>query len=364
MKQGKTLTELAVEIERQKDSKHDYIAESRAFTLQDNGRTMEIEGVGPFGLTQHARQQLATKLDIPLAYFDRLQDKHPALLAQNVNELARREPQRNMVRTLDGNIRGFLSDRFRPLDNFDLADAVLPIITEYKGEGLEVASCEITETRMYIKVLLPWLDRELPVPEGLNMGVGHNWFIRKIIGSMVISNSEVGAGALNIYPGLFEKQCTNLAVFREEGFGRMHIGKKAVDGGEEVSKYLSNDTKRLDDAVVWSKVRDVVRATMDGRVMNVLIDKMAEARGDVIEGDAAKVIEIFAKKNALTQDERGGLLKHLTNSGEMNRYGLQWAVTRLSQDVESYDRASDLERLGGQVIELPRNEWQQLLQAA
>ena len=103
---------------------------------------------------------------------------------------------------------------------------------------------------------------------------------------------------------------------------------------------------------------------MDGRVMNVLIDKMAEARGDVIEGDAAKVIEIFAKKNALTQDERGGLLKHLTNSGEMNRYGLQWAVTRLSQDVESYDRASDLERLGGQVIELPRNEWQQLLQAA
>jgi len=200
MKQGKTLTELAVEIERQKDSKHDYIAESRAFTLQDNGRTMEIEGVGPFGLTQHARQQLATKLDIPLAYFDRLQDKHPALLAQNVNELARREPQRNMVRTLDGNIRGFLSDRFRPLDNFDLADAVLPIITEYKGEGLEVASCEITETRMYIKVLLPWLDRELPVPEGLKMGVGHNWFIRKIIGSMVISNSEVGAGALNIIP--------------------------------------------------------------------------------------------------------------------------------------------------------------------
>ena len=363
-KQGRTLTELAAEIERQYELKHDYVAESGALTMRDDAKSIELDGIGHFGITQHARRQLATKLDIPFAFFERLEEKHPTLLAQNVNELARREPQRNMVRTLDGNIRAFLSDRFRPLDNFDLANAVLPIIMEYRKDGLDVASCEVTETKLYIKLILPWLDRELPVPEGLKMGVGHNWFIRKILGSVSVGNSEVGSGALSINPGLFEKQCTNLAVFREEGFGRMHIGKKADDGEDGVQKYLTDETKRLDDAAIWAKVRDVMRATMDGRVMDALVEKMAAARGDVIAGDPVKVIEVFAKKNVLTQDEKGGLLKHLANAGEMNRYGLQWALTRLSQDVESYDRASELERLGGRVIELPQGEWKEMLKMA
>jgi hypothetical protein len=265
-----------------------------------------------------------------------------------------------MIRTLDGNIRGVLSDRFRPLDNYDLADAILPVLTEAK---VEVKSCNITATKLYIKVLMPWLDRELPVPENLKMGVGHNWFIRKIVGALTISNSEVGSGALAISPGMFEQQCTNLAVFRDEGFGRMHIGKKAADDGDSVTKYLSDETKRLDDAAVWAKVRDVVKATMDGRVMDSLVAKMAAARGDMIEGDPVKVIELFAKKNQFSEAEKGGLLKHLVESGEMTRYGLQWAITRLAGDAEDYDRASNLERLGGEVIELPRNDWKELLAA-
>lgn len=342
MKLGRSLTELATEIERQRATKHDYIVNSTSMQMLDDASMMSVNTVGGFELTDHARRQLATKLDIPLAYFDRLKDKHPALLAHNVNQLMTREPSRGMVRTLDGKIRGFLSDKFRPLDYYDLADAIFPIVTEYRDQGLEVASCEITETRMFIKLLLPWQDRELPVPEGLKLGVGHNWFIRKIIGAVVISNSEVGAGALTISPGIFEKQCTNLAVYRDEGFSRMHVGKRITDDGDSISRYLSDETKRLDDAAVWAKVRDVVKATMDGRVMDSLVEKMTEARGDLIDTDPVKVIEVFAKRNALTQDERGGLLAHLVNSGEMNRYGLQWAVTRLAGDVESYDRASDL----------------------
>lgn len=361
MKQGKNLTELAQEIERQNAAKHDYVADSSALTMLNDGKSISIDGVGAFGITQSARRQLATKLDIPFAFFDRLTEKHPDELAHVVNTLARREPQRNMVRTLDGNIRAFLSDRFRPLDNYDLADAVLP---EIGRAGAQVASCEITETRLYIKLLMPWLDRELPVPEGLKMGVGHNWYVRKIIGSVTISNSETGGGALAINPGVFEKQCTNLAVFKDEGFGRMHIGKKIGGEGDEVTKYLTDETRALDDAAVWAKVRDVMRATMDGRVMDAIVEKLVTARGDVINADPVKVVEVFSKRNTLTQDEKGGLLRYLTDSGEMTRYGLQWAVTRLSQDAESYDRASELERLGGEVIELPRSDWQQLLKQA
>ena len=33
------------------------------------------------------------------------------------------------------------------------------------------------------------------------------------------------------------------------------------------------------------------------------------------------------------------------------------AITRTSQDLDDYDRATDLERLGGQIIELEQKDW-------
>jgi hypothetical protein len=35
-----------------------------------------------------------------------------------------------MLRTLDGQVRAVLSDRYRRLDNFDLAESVLPILQQ------------------------------------------------------------------------------------------------------------------------------------------------------------------------------------------------------------------------------------------
>lgn len=360
MRTGLTLMELLAKLQHQHGTKRDCIAESQALTMTPDAKRIEIPTMGEFWVNDHAASQLAERLDIPLRHYRRLEAKHPDLLAHQVNALMRRENTRGMVRILEGKIRAFLSDKYRALDNYDLADVVVPLLKE---AGAQVVSCEVTETRLYIKARLPWLDREMPVPEGLKMGVGHNWYVRSVTGMITISNSDVGAGMLSIAPGIFEKQCTNLAVFKDEGFGRVHLGKKA--GGEgQVEEYLSDETKKLEDAVVWAKVRDVVKATMDGRVIDRLVVKMQEARGDLIKADPAKVVEVFAKKFGVTEQERGGLLRHLTDSGEMNRYGLQWGVTRLAGDTEDYDRASELERLGGQVIELPKTDWAALIKAA
>jgi hypothetical protein len=40
------------------------------------------------------------------------------------------------------------------------------------------------------------------------------------------------------------------------------------------------------------------------------------------------------------------------------------AVTHYSQQVEDYDRATELEVLGGRLIELPAGEWRTLAEAA
>lgn len=360
MKIGRSLTELAVELERQHDAKRDYIADTRKISMADDAKAITLAGVEPLAITNHAKRQLAAKLDIPAAFYERLETKHPDILSGMVNQLFVREPQRTMVRTLDGRARGIMSDSYRPLDNYDLCDAVLPALTQV---GAKVESCEVTETKLYLKATIPGLDRELAMPEGLVMGVGHNFFPRALRGGISISNSEVGAGALVVAPAILEKQCTNLATFRDSGYGAIHLGKKK-GADDSVSEYLTDATKRLEDAAIWAKVRDVIAAICSGKVMDKLVAAMLAARADEITGNPAAVVEVFGRRNQLSEEERGGLLRHLISAQEPTRYGLQWAVTRLSQEVESYDRASELERLGGTVIELPKSEWAELARAA
>ena len=47
--------------------------------------------------------------------------------------------------------------------------------------------------------------------------------------------------------------------------------------------------------------------------------------------------------------EASGILGHLAAGGNLSRWGFANAVTRYAQDVESYDRATELEKLGGKL---------------
>ena len=57
-------------------------------------------------------------------------------------------------------------------------------------------------------------------------------------------------------------------------------------------------------------------------------------------------------------------INHLIKGGDLSGYGLVNAVTRYSQDVEDYDRATEFEALGGKLIELSGREWKGLAEAA
>lgn len=365
MNKGISLVAMATELERQAESKKDFVAPMTLVKMNDDGQTVSLKDQGTLKLQSIAKRQLAQAYEIPAAFYDRLEADYPELLAKTVNDLiAGEEPRKMMIRTLDHQARAFLSNRFRTLDNYDLFEACIPVIQ--KDKRIIVESTQLTERKLYIKLRLPHLDRELAIPEGLKMGVGHNFFVRKIEASVTISNSETGYGAIAIQPGVFERQCTNMATFKDEGFGKLHIGKALGGESTAIEEYVSDDTKRLRDAAVWAEVRDVLTATMDGRVMDNIVKKLQAARANVIEGNLVDVVEVFAKQRRFSEAEKGGLLKYLIESGEQTQYGLQWAVTRLAGDdqlVADYDRASELERLGGEVIELPRNQWAEISQA-
>ena len=375
MKQGRTLVDLATELERQSNAKRDFVADTRSlavrpfceddktnFPLVSSNLIMQINGED-MAVDRHSVRQIGGKLKIPAKYVDRLAQDHPDMLAYNINGLFSREPKRQMVRTLDGNVRAFLSDRYRPLDNYDLACAVIPHLRAFSAE---ITSCDVTSNKMYIKAVRPDLEVELPPPPGAQMGEGHQFFVEKVQAGITIGNSEIGMGRLSVQPAIFTKRCTNYAVFSDTSFFKVHLGKTLGGGSEaDVWEFLSDATKEKSDAALWAQVNDLVEKAMDGTVFNRLVQNLSDARTDDIDttADIPAVVEVTAKRFGLNQDEQAGVLQQLIRGGDLTRYGLHAAVTRHSHDVDSYDRASELEEAGGRIIELPRHQWAEIATA-
>ena len=71
-------------------------------------------------------------------------------------------------------------------------------------------------------------------------------------------------------------------------------------------------------------------------------------------------MELTARAYGINSDEQDSVLQHLITGGDLSQYGLSNAITRASQDVESYDRATTLEGIGWQVAAMPTVQWKEL----
>lgn len=351
----KTLSQLAQEIERRAESKKDYV-------VPTNAMYMDVEQKLVFGdrevaVNDLAHQQIAQDIGIPKPYYDRMRKEAPDLLANNVNRWFRDQPQTRMVRTLDNSARAFLSDRYRPLENEQLAAATLPVLMEL---GLEPIRCEITDKRLYMKFVDKQMRREI----GEKMGEGHERFkLTALCPAIVISNSEVGYGALSVLTSVFDEGCTNLSVFKDQSVRKSHIGGRH-EVAEGFEALLSDKTRELSDAAVFAQITDVVKGAFNEARFSALCDKVTGAAAEKIIGDPVKVIELTAKKFSLTEIVQKAALKHLIERGDLNKWGVASAFTRAAQDVEDVDLQNDMERFGGQIIELPKTEWAELARAA
>jgi hypothetical protein len=350
MKTGISLPQLAQELTRQQQAKRDFLVLDRALQLvqvsiDDQPRLLLAFGQEQLPVQPYAHGQLAQHLGIPKAYYDRLLEQAPGLLAANVNYWLTASPARRLVRTLDGTVRAYLSERYRVLDHGDLAEAVLPVLAA--DPQLEVASCQITETRLYLKAITPRLQAEVKKGDVVQAGI-------------VISNSEVGAGSVCVEPLLYRLACLNGAIVQDLAMKKYHVGRTNGHGDDAIQALLRDETKALNDQAFWATVQDVVRGTLQATTFQRIVDRWRDATQEYLTGDPVQVVEVTAKRFGLTEPERSSVLRHLVEGGDLSRYGLANALTRASKDVDSYDRATDLERLGGAIVELPRQAWQEL----
>ena len=102
MKTGKTLQELAMELQRQSEAKMDVVADTSNIHVNDTASAL-IVGDHTFDTIQeNAHRQLGTFLDIPRKYYEKMHSAKSELLANNINTWLDESKARRMVRTLDG----------------------------------------------------------------------------------------------------------------------------------------------------------------------------------------------------------------------------------------------------------------------
>ncbi|MBR0287683.1 MAG: DUF932 domain-containing protein [Selenomonadaceae bacterium] len=343
MKQGKTLQELGRELQRQRLNRQDFLADTRALEMESDfyGSTLHLSLDGKtygFGIGELAHQQIASRLNIPFRYYKKMQEEAPALLDQNVNTWFGKNPERRMIRVLDSNVRAFLSDRYRRLDNLELCAAVLPIIQEMQGAQIE--SCEVTPTHLYLKVVNRRLKAEVRIGDVVQAG-------------FVVSNSEVGLGSLRVEPLVFRLVCKNGLICKDMAQKKYHVGRQVNESSDSAYELYSEATLAQDDRAFFMKMQDVVRAAVDEAKFMLTVDKLRESTQIPLKHDPVKSVELLADKFQLTENERGDILRQLFMGADNSRYGLVNAVTAASKIAKSYERATDLERIGGEILSLP-----------
>jgi hypothetical protein len=354
MKLGKTIDELEIELLRQNDQKKDFLVDTRQlrFSPEERGMSLKIfdspndsDYLKKLNVGDIAHRQIGAKLNIPAKYYAKMQTEYPELLAENVNAWFGKEPKVGMIRTLYGSARAFLSNRYRRIDNMEIALAVIPLL---KGTpGLRIASCELTEQKMYIKAINERLETEVTKGDIVQSGV-------------VITNSEVGLGSVMVSPLIYRLVCTNGMIAADSGVNKRHIGRINTSEDEDYSLYR-DETLKADDQAFLLKIQDIVGVVSDELQFNKVVDKMREAAGVSITGnDIPHVVELTSKEFGFTQDENSKILQHLFEARDYTKYGLANAVTRTAEDVPNYDRASEIEAEGFGVVTMDDLIWRRI----
>lgn len=354
MREGRTLKNLAVELERQLASKKDMIVPAmkmRLSTSMAGQCTLLIDesgGAREYPVNAFALQQIADKHAIPHGYFERMRLEMPMLLDRNVNAWMHAQPHINrLIRTLDGRARAFLTDRYRRIDHWDLANYILPILDRLPGARFE--SLELTESRMYLKVVTSKVCCEVAPGDVIQAGV-------------VVSNSEIGSAKLRVEPLIYRLVCKNGLIAADRSMRKTHLGRKLISDEEHVVVF-QDDTLKADDHALFLKVRDMVEAAVSAATFQLISAKMRKTMGIQLTGDPVRSVEVLAKRLTLNEDERGGVLRHLVEGGELSAYGLVNAVTGYSQDIADYDRATAFEEFGGLMLDFEPPEWKAIAAA-
>lgn len=343
MKQGQeSFGKLWEKLEAERAGMRDYVANTQMLqfsTDKEGASTLLMEEpnntVSQMGVSDLAHRQMAARLQIPFKYYEKMRVEQPALLDTNVNTWLHERPENRMVRTLFGNVRAILSDRYQRLDNLELAHRVLKVLKE--NPLWAVGSCEVTETFLYIKVVSDKLKAEVEPGDVVQAG-------------FVVSNSEVGLGCVKIEPLIYRLVCSNGMIRQELAHRKYHVGKR-IDDFEFGAELYRDETIEQDNKTYFMKVEDILRGAVNEKLFENTVQSMRLAKLKQIPQDPVATVKLLGDSYRFTESETMLIGANYMRENDYTQYGLMNAVTRASQEIKDYNRATEFERIGGQLLD-------------
>ena len=370
------LEEVVSELERQKETKVDFVADTRQLAVvnRDGIQTLaprpqageesitEFVPDSGYALTPHALGQLGERCSpsVPVKFLRALADGNAprrqlsASILSSLMDAVEDGSPRRLFRCLDGKCRAVMSDRYRVLDHYDLAFAALDAVLE--NEGI-VMDCSLSDSHMNLKFCTPALFDRVE-QERLDHGPGSPQFVHlhggtgEQFGSGMdpaivypvcsVTNSETAQGGLTVQYGICKAFCINSSLI-ESALTQVHLGGR-LDAG-----IFRQETQELDARATLAKAQDAISAAFHPSVFARIVSVAQSAQSDRIESPTAAVGNLV-KNTDITEDRKDAILEYFLRGQDATRYGLAQAVARVAQDEEDGDSSASYEALSGKIM--------------
>jgi hypothetical protein len=340
-----SLNALATRIEEIENKKEDYLISTNNLRMSDDVSLKLPDSANPlaFAINDLAQGQIVERMRSKLPgirkeYWDAM-PALPGLRTYTVNRWLESVNEKRLIRTLEGSVRAFLSDSFKPWDNIDMLAGLLPVL---EGKALQVKSSSLTERRMYLQLVFPSLTAEVKVGEPVRAGI-------------TISNSEVGSGAWDVRSFIEVLRCSN-GMVAESLIRKYHVGRKTEDSDEGIFR---SDTIESDIRTAKLQLRDVIENALKPEAFQKKIALLKDASSQEI-AEPVKVCEKITKRFGFSDGQKNQILSNLIKGGDASRYGLSNAVTAMWKSEGNPDQAYELEKAGWDIIALSPSEWNEI----
>lgn len=363
-----TMQDLATVLKDQHARKWDVVAPAARIHAEDGdliltgaGQEITLDGVTSIDVrlrpTSVADEGIAEKLGIPTGYVRRMRREHVGLWDANINGWLGQDPARQyLVRGFTGDpgepgvARAFLSDSYRFLDHVDVVAAIHKGIRE-SGANVQVASCDLTDRGMYVKVLAPEVTT---YARGLLRGYRSPFTGQTgddnptVFAGLVFRNSETGDGAFSVAPQITVQVCSNGLTITKDAVRRVHLGSRLDEG---VIRW-SEETQERTLSLVESQTADAVRTFLDVAYMERVVADLEGRAETPIEGPVDKAIRVIGKRLAFGEEVTEGILDHFIRGGQFTAGGVMQAVTSHAQTIPDADTAYRVEESALRALEV------------
>jgi hypothetical protein len=284
------------------------------------------------GMHPHAVEQVAKLCGLPKKWVNEKlvgDDWERELLTHTFNEIFNHREQRQLVRVVNEETRGIMSDKFRRIDSRPIIESFANACSTYGAVPVEGY---YLQTKVAIKALLPMVFE--PVPNEI------------IAYGVVLQNSDYGLGTYSLRKILLRLWCTNYAI-AEEMLRQVHLGKRLPDN---IS--FSEKTHLLDTETMVSATTDIMEEAFNPNSVNALINAVKEAHETEIS--PTRIKEFLKAK--LNKEETKQVTDAFMSPDVVNmppgqsKLRLSNAISWIAGKTDNGQRKLEMQQIAGKLI--------------